>query len=213
MKIRTNLLFAIAWAIVAAPATWAQRGIELTPFIGGQTNAGLDLSTAVYNHIDVQNGLNYGISAGYLIGKYGGVEFMWNHNQADTLARSTSGGADQKVFNLTTNQYLGDFVMHFKDRESRLRPFVLFGAGVTNLAPDRSHVNSITRFAWVFGGGVKYSFSKHLGVRLQGKWSPTYINTITEGVWCNPYWFGCWSKGDSVFLKEFDATAGLTFRF
>jgi hypothetical protein len=65
------------------------------------------------------------------------------------------GPVDLKVFNLHTDQYLGDFVMHFKDRDSRLRPFVLFGAGATNLAPDRSGVNSITRFAWVFGGGVK----------------------------------------------------------
>ena len=142
------LLAAIAWTVVAAPTAWAQRGIEVTPFIGGQINGGLDLSTPLYNRLDVQNGLNYGVNAGYLIGKYGGVEFMWNHNQADTLAQSIGGGADRKVFGLKTNQFLGDYILHFNDRESRLRPFVLFGAGATNLAPDRSHVNGITRFAW-----------------------------------------------------------------
>jgi hypothetical protein len=104
-------------------------------------------------------------------------------------------------------------LLHFKDSESRVQPFVLVGAGVTNLAPDRSNVSSITRFAWVFGGGVKYNFSKHLGLRLQAKWSPTYINTTTEGVWCDPFWGGCWAKGDSVFLQEIDGTVGLTFRF
>ena len=52
---KTNHLWAaIAWTVVAAPAAWAQRGIEVTPFIGGQINGGLDLSTAVYNRIDVQ---------------------------------------------------------------------------------------------------------------------------------------------------------------
>jgi opacity protein-like surface antigen len=207
------LLAAIAWTVVVAPTAWAQRGIEVTPFIGGQINGGLNLSTPLYKRIDVQNGLNYGVSASYSIGKYTGVEFMWNHNHADTVAQPTSGGADLKLFGLTSNQYLGDFVMHFKDRDSRLRPFVLFGAGATNLAPDRSHVNSITRFAWVFGGGVKYNLSEHLGVRLQAKWSPTYINTTTEGVWCDPFWAGCWTKGDSVFLNELDGTVGLTFRF
>jgi opacity protein-like surface antigen len=211
---KTNLLWAaIAWAVIVAPTALAQKGIEVTPFIGGQINTGLDLSTARYSRLDVQNGLNYGVSVGYLIGTHAGVEFMWNRNQAGTFARSVSGGADVKVFNLNTNQYLGGFILHFKNRESRLRPFVLVGAGATNLAPDRSHVNSITRFAWVLGGGVKHNFSKHLGVRLQAKWSPTYINTITEGVWCDPFWFGCWTKGDSVFLKEVDGTAGLTFRF
>jgi opacity protein-like surface antigen len=212
--VKTNLLLAaIAWTVSTSPVAWAQRGIEVTPFIGGEINRGVDLSTALYKRVDVQNGLNYGVSVGYLIGTRTGLEFIWNHNQAGTLAQSVTGGPDRKVFNLKSNQYLGDFVVHFKDRESRLRPFVLVGAGATNLAPDRSHVHSITRFAWVFGGGVKYNFSKHLGVRLQAKWSPTYINTLTEGVWCDPFWSGCWEKGDSVFLKEFDGTAGLILRF
>ena len=211
---KLNLLCAaVVFSVVGAPTAWAQRGIEVTPFIGGQINGGLDLSTAAYNRIDMQNGLNYGVNVGYLIGTHAGVEFIWNHNQAGALAQPTSGGPGVKVFNLNSNQYLGDFIFHLKNRESRLRPFVLVGAGAAHLAPDRSQVNSITRFAWVFGGGVKYNFSQHLGVRLQAKWSPTYINTITEGVWCDPFWFGCWTKGDSVFLKEFDGTAGLTFRF
>jgi opacity protein-like surface antigen len=213
-KMKTSLLCAaIAWTVVAAPTARAQRGIEITPFVGGQINGGLDLSTTLYNGIDLQNGLNYGISAGYLIGKRTSVEFTWNHNQADALAQSNSGGADRKVFSVNTNQYLGDFLVHLKDNEDRLRPFVLLGAGATNLAPDRSHLNRITRFAWVFGGGVKYNFSKHLGLRLQAKWSPTYITTATEGIWCNPFWAGCWAKGDSIFLQQFDGTAGLTFRF
>jgi opacity protein-like surface antigen len=213
-KMKANLLLvAIVWILVAAPTVRAQKGIEITPFIGGQTNGGLDISTTLFKRIDVQNGLNYGVSAGYLIGKNAGVEFMWNHNQAGTLAQPISGGPDQKVFNLNTNQYLGDFVMHFKDRESRLRPFVLFGAGVSNLSPDRSDVRSITRFAWVFAGGAKYNFSKRLGLRLQAKWSPTYITTTTTGYWCDPFWGGCWAQGDTHFLQEFDATAGLTLRF
>ncbi len=207
------LLAVIAWTVVAAPTAWAQRGIEVTPFIGGQINGGMDLSTTLYNRLDVQNGLNYGVSAGYQIGKFTSVEFTWNHNQADAVAQSNSGGADRKVFSLNTNQYLGDFLVHFKDSESRLRPFVLLGAGATNLAPDRNHIDSITRFAWALGGGVKYNFSKHLGVRLQAKWSPMYITTATTGIWCDPFWAGCWAKGDSIFLQQFDTTAGLTFRF
>ncbi len=209
---KTNLVLAIAWTVVAVPTAWAQKGIEVTPFVGGQVNSGLNVATGPFNNIDVQNGLNFGVSAGYLMGTHAGIEFMWNHNQAGAKAQS-SGNPELKIFNLRSNQYLGDFVLHFKDRDSRLRPFVLFGAGVNNLAPDRSGVNSITRFAWVFGGGVKYNFSKRFGLRLQAKWSPTYINTTTDGIWCDPFWGGCWAKGDSVFLNEIDATAGLTFRF
>jgi len=86
---KTNLLWAaIACSVIVVPTALAQKGIEVTPFIGGQINTGLDLSTARYNRLDVQNGRNYGVSVGYLIGKYAGIEFMWGHNQADTLAHS-----------------------------------------------------------------------------------------------------------------------------
>jgi hypothetical protein len=213
MKTNLNLLLVIVLTAAAAPTAWAQKGIEVTPFVGGQFNSGLSLSTSLYHGIDVQNGLNYGVSASYSISRLASVEFMWNHNQSDALAQPLHGNVDVKLFSLTTNQYLGDFLLHFKDSESRLRPFVFGGAGVNNLAPNRSGVNSTHRFAWVFGGGLKYSLSKHLGVRLQAKWSPTYINTFTQAIWCDPFWAGCWTKGDSVYLHEIDATAGLTFRF
>jgi hypothetical protein len=45
---------------LTAPAVWAQKGIEVTPFVGGQINGGVSLSTSLYNNLDVQNGLNYG---------------------------------------------------------------------------------------------------------------------------------------------------------
>jgi opacity protein-like surface antigen len=209
---RTNLLLATAWIVMAAPVAWAQKGIEITPFVGGQINSGLDISTPMFNRIDVQDGLSYGISGAYSLREYTGVEFTWNHNKANTLGQLTSGGTAPNVLELHTNQYLGDFIVHFKSRESRFRPFLFVGAGVSNLAPGRSDAGSITRFAWTFGGGVKYNFSKHLGVRLQAKTSPTWINSGSKEFWCDPVW-GCWSIGENNFLQELDFSGGITFRF
>jgi opacity protein-like surface antigen len=210
---RVQLLLAMGWVVIVAPAVWAQKGIEITPFVGRQFNSGVDISTSVYNRIDVQNGMNYGISGVYLLREYTGVEFMWNHNNANTSAHFTAGGTAPNVFDLRTNQYLGDFVIHFTGRESHFRPFVFFGGGVSNLAPDRSNAGSITRFAWAFGGGAKYNFSEHLGVRVQAKASPTYINAGGSFYWCLPVWGGCWSNGQSNFLQEVDISGGITFRF
>ena len=210
---RTNLLLAMACVVMAAPAAWSQKGIEITPFVGGQINSGLDISTPVFSRIDVQNGLSYGISGVYLLREYTGVEFMWNHNKANTLAQFTGGGTAPKVLELHTNQYLGDFIVHFKSRESRLRPYVFVGAGVSNLAPGRSDAGSITRFAWAVGGGAKYNFSQHFGVRLQVKTSPTYVNSGAKEFWCNPVWGGCWNIGENNFLQELDFSGGITLRF
>ena len=142
-----------------------------------------------------------------------GLEFMWSYNKADTLAQPRGAGSDIKVFILDSNQYLGNFQFHFAGREKRLRPFLLAGAGANNLHAARAGVSSTTRFAFDAGGGVKYNFVKHFGVRLQAKWSPVYITTTNGGYWCDPFWGGCWFVGNNHYLNEFDVTAGLTLRF
>ena len=189
------------------------QNVELTGYVGGQVNGGLDLSTSLFRRIEVENSMNYGLSAGYLVGEHYGVEFQWNHSKADTLAQPAGGGSDIKVFALNQDQYMGNFLFHFTDREAKLRPFAFFGLGASHLSPDRSGVDSTTRFAFSLGGGAKYNISKHFALRGQAKWSPTYITTTDGGYWCDPFWGGCWVVGNDHYLHEFDITGGITFRF
>jgi opacity protein-like surface antigen len=189
------------------------QNVEITGYAGGQFNGGLDLSTSLFRRIEVENSTNYGLSAGYLVGEHYGVEFQWNHTKADTFAQPAGGGSDIKVFALNQDQYMGNFLFHFTDREAKLRPFAFFGLGASHLSPDRSGVDSTTRFAFSLGGGAKYNISKHFGVRGQAKWSPTYITTTDGGYWCDPFWGGCWVVGNDHYLHEFDISGGITFRF
>jgi Outer membrane protein beta-barrel domain len=189
------------------------QNFELGANVGGQLNGGLDLSTTIFHRIEVGNGVNYGVTAGYLLGEHYGVEFQWNKNQAATRAQPIGGGPSIKVFNLNQNQYMGNFVFHATDREARLRPFAFFGLGASSLDPDRSAVRGATRFAFSLGGGAKYNVGKHFGLRGQMKWSPTYITTTDGGYWCDPFWGGCWTVGNDHYLNEFDFTGGFTLRF
>jgi len=189
------------------------QNVELTGYVGGQLNGVLDLSTSLFRRIEVENSMNYGLSAGYLVGEHYGVEFQWNHSKADTFAQPAGGGSDIKVFALNQDQYMGNFLFHFTDREAKLRPFAFFGLGASHLSPDRSGVDSTTRFAFSLGGGAKYNISKHFALRGQAKWSPTYITTTDGGYWCDPFWGGCWVVGNDHYLHEFDITGGITFRF
>jgi hypothetical protein len=115
---RTKLVRAFVWIPIAVATASAQK-VELSAFIGGQTNGGLDLSTAVFQRIDVQNGMNYGLGAGYLLGERTGIELLWNYNEADTVAEPRVGGSNKTVFTLDTNQYLGNFLFHFSPREKK----------------------------------------------------------------------------------------------
>ena len=63
------------------------------------------------------------------------------------------------------------------------------------------------------GGRFKiYAPGKPVGLKLQFRWTPTYVKTDTDGYWCDPYW-GCYTTGDSQYSNQIELNAGLTFRF
>jgi opacity protein-like surface antigen len=199
--------------LLCAAATGFAQNFEVTGYGGGQFTGGADLSTTIFQRIEVDNSANYGVIVGYLIGEHGGVEFQWNRSTGDTRLEPRTGGPSVKIFALDQNQYMGNFVFHFKERESKLRPFAFFGLGASHLSPDRANVDSITRFAFAIGGGAKVNLHKHFGLRGQVRYAPTYLTTTTEGFWCDPFWGGCWTVGDDHYLHAFDVSAGITFRF
>jgi len=199
----TLVLFASAFA----------QNFEFTPHVGGQINGGLDLSTSLFHRFEVANGVNYGISLGYLLGEHSAVEFMWNQNKADVRAQPNGGFASIKLFNMTQNQYLANYLFHFTPREDKLRPFIMAGIGAAALDPNVHGVSGTTRFVYAIGAGAKYNVSDHFGLRGQFKWSPTYITSTNAGYWCDPFWGGCWLVGNSHYLHELDITGGITFRF
>lgn len=202
----SSLLFTSAFAF--------GQNVEITGYGGAQLNGGTNLSTPLFNRIDVANSANYGAILGYLVGEHYGVEFQWNRNQADTMANPTLGGPAIKIATMNSNQYMGNFLFHFSPREAKFRPFAFFGLGANNLSLSRPGVNSTTKFAWALGGGAKYNMGKHFGLRGQIRWVPTYLTTTSNGgYWCDPFWGGCWVLGNSHYLNEFDITGGITFRF
>jgi len=205
------------WALLIfaliAPFAMAQN-VEVTGMVGGQVNGGLDLSTSIFRRIEVGNGVNYGVIGGILVGEHLGTEFQWNHNSGDTVAEPLSGAPSSRVFNMTSNQYMGNFLFHLTAKEAKGRPFVFFGLGANNLAVDRPNVPSVTKFAWALGAGEKLNIGKHFGLRGQFRWSPTYITTTSDGgFWCDPIWGGCWVVGNSHYLHAFDFGGGISFRF
>ena len=210
MNVQTVVLSCLS--LVLLPSAFAQN-FEISGHIGRQFNGGIDLSTSLFQRIDVADSTNFGATAGYLLGDHYGVEFQWNHTRADTSAQPLGGGPEVKIFTLNQNQYMGNFVFHFTGRESRLRPFAFIGHGASDLSTNRPGVSGTTRFAFALGGGAKYNLSKHFGLRGQAKWSPTYITTTNGGYWCDPFWGGCWVVGNDHYLHEFDISGGITLRF
>src|SRR5215472_18342123 len=127
MKIKLIAMTACATLVLLGSA-FAQN-FELTPHVGGQINGGLDLTTSLFHRFEVANGVNYGVSLGYLLGEHSEVEFLWNQNKADVRAQPFGGFSSIKLFTMTQNQYLGNFLFHLTSREEKMRPFLMFGLG------------------------------------------------------------------------------------
>ena len=80
---------------------------------------------------------------------------------------------------------------------------LLIGLGATQyaevtatVAGTSRDISSTSRFSGTGAFGVKVYPGENVGVLFEGRWTPTYITTITEGWWCDPYW-GCYLVGDS----------------
>lgn len=216
MNPKTILCAALATLFLLASAAIAQEGgnFEVSGMVGGQINGGLDLSTTAFKRIEAGNALSYGATVGYLMGEHYGVEFQWTRSETDARAQPLFAGPSIKLFNLTQDHYLGNFLLHLTPREEHMRPYVSFGLGANNMSANTSGVGNTTRFTFAIGGGAKYYMSRHLGFRAQLQWVPTYLGTTNNGgYWCDPFWGGCWIVGNSHYLHSFDLGGGITLRF
>ncbi len=54
--------------------------------------------------------------------------------------------------------------------------------------------------------------SPKFGLRLEARWTPTYIKSDPEGYWCDPYW-GCYIVGDAEFSNQYELSGGIILRF
>ena len=53
---------------------------------------------------------------------------------------------------------------------------------------------------------------QQVGIRVEGRWTPTYIKQELAGWWCDPYW-GCYVTSGYQFANQIELAGGLVLRF
>lgn len=198
---------------VACLSAYAQPTFEVQPFVGTMYGGTVPVSSTTanltgINKIALDSSISYGITAGVNFGAIG-LEFLWNQQKTQATGKLIGGGSFPQKYDVNNNQYHGNFLFHFTDEDHRFRPYALVGFGATNSSGNN---DSVTKFSYGIGGGVKYYFSDRWGIRAQARYAPTYLYTNAGGLWCN-WWGYCWVVGDDHYLNQGDFTVGLTFRF
>ena len=130
---------------------------------------------------------------------------------AGYLFGGTFGGSgNQTLGDLDIDYFLGTMIWNFG--HEHWVPFFSFGAGVAHLVPHVEPVHSTadTRFTMTLGGGVKYFFDRHFGMRFEGRYYGTSLPDNNNGCSSHDGHDHCHNNG---WLSNGDLTGGLVIAF
>ena len=221
--IRKTILTTMMVALAAA-AAWAQdprveisgtAGWTFSDGVGGQTAVNVP-GVGTFDSIGPKDAFSWGARLGFNVTPNVEVGFLFNQQSTKYELGGTSNVdlADVSVYN-----YHGYFAYNFGDSDAKVRPYVLGGLGATQFGSVSVTAGGVTKdlggntqFSSTWAAGVKLFPSPKFGLRLEARWTPTYIKSDSEGWWCDPYW-GCYVVSDAQYANQFELSGGITLRF
>jgi hypothetical protein len=164
-----------------------------------------------YTTVRLDDGFAYGLSFGYRFSPALALEAMWSRQktgvQGTIPATETTPAQDVPLFDAFEDQLQANLLLSTGYSFGAVEPYFLFGLGVTSINPQ-TEAQAVTHFSWSAGFGVQAQFGRLLGVRAQGKFVPTYVNT-TDEIWEG----GLQVLGVRNQMTQWELQAGLVFRF
>jgi len=170
----------------------------------------------VYDSLGPIDGYHWGVSAGIFLTPRFMIEFLFDVQQS-TLEVGGTRTIDLGEFDI--KNYHGLLSYHWGPARAALRPYVFAGVGLTHYRevitdlPEQVDIflPSNIRLSTTWGGGVK-AYRGRFGARVEGRWTPTYIRSTTDGWYCSEFW-GCWTTGDAQIANQIEFTGGVLVRF
>jgi outer membrane protein with beta-barrel domain len=211
MSIAAFLLLLAAPCV--APSAEAAAGlVELTPYygyrFGGEFN---DIEFGGSGDLEIEDGSAYGVILSFNVNPNAQIDLQWSHQSTELDGGGGGFLSGSKIFDMDVDlwQVGGNFTGGTPN--DPVRGFVGFSLGVTDFQPQSSALEGDSQFSFTFYGGAKIHLAKHLGLRLQGQWISTYIDSDDE-VFCDPFGF-CYVATTSDYLSQFEVSAGLAIKF
>jgi hypothetical protein len=194
----------------------ADDRIEIAAEVGYTFSEGIEVSpnTLLPNvkKVSPRNSLSYGANAEYYYNWGVSFGFLWNLQDSE-LGIDLRNAPNKELADMTVSNYHFVFTYHVMNRGSKVRPFVQGGLGWTTTSVGSImgvDTDSESQFSTIWGGGVKYYHNERMGIKLTGRWTPTYVKSDDVGYWCNYY--GCWAVGDPDYINQLAITAAIFIR-
>ena len=221
------VLAAALFGASAAPVLAQTPKVEVSVIYGFTFSDGVSGNNVVagdgniYNRLDPKDGGSLGLSVGFHVTENAEIGFMYAHQTSKLVA---GGTRERELGDLGVSSYHGYFGYNFAPNDSHMVPFIYGGLGATNFssvdtttgpiaAPSATRtIPGETQFSTTWGGGVKFFPAPHIGIRVVGSFTPTYIKSDAAGWWCDPYW-GCYLVGNAQYSNQLSLSGGVTLRF
>ena len=212
--IRKTILTAMVVAAAAATAPAQDARVELSGTAGWTFSDGVNVGTLdnAPIRVDPKDAFSWGARIGFLVNENFEVGGLFNLQSTDLEA----SGIINRSIGQTIYNYHGYIAYNFGAADATVRPYFLGGLGATqygSLQGAQGNVGGETQFSTTWALGLKmFPSGGNFGIRLEGRWTPTYIKSDAAGYWCDPYW-GCYTVGDAQYANQFELSGGLTLRF
>jgi opacity protein-like surface antigen len=175
----------VAVALLAAPLSAGAQSWEVSGLAGVTPSVGLERRAPELTDLSIREGFTWGVQAARALTSAWAVEALWMQQASALEAGTRAGTAD--MFTMTIGQLHGQAVYHLGRADSRLRPFLLAGAGATFFRADE--LESETKLSFGLGGGIKYFVSRNIGIRGHFRYKPTMLDDDQAGAFCDPFGF------------------------
>jgi len=200
---------------LAAPAQAGPSGREITLYGGYNLGGSIDVREEMVTELNTLSSVSAGLGLTVYSRSTFALELAWNWRPTQLEGPSEEPGMRRKeITNLNMHEFHGNFTFFPQRRDQDLTPYFLVGLGFTVIAPEEFgdiKPDTITKFSFALGGGVRKYVSNRIGFRGQVRYHPTYISDQHGGTWCDPY-YGCYQTVDTNWLDEWDFQAGLIVR-
>ena len=209
MKARPGSVASSFVAVLAmctgASAARAESSFELTPFVATVTGGGFE-SAADGSDIDIGSSAGYGVT--FDLGAPGFDRYyQLYYSRQDTELEGRDATVDLDVQYLHVGGIL-DFP------QERFVPYIVGTLGATRSSADGPDYDDETRFSLALGGGFKFPLAEHFALRIEARGFLTFVESETvflcESVGGDA---SCLIQTSGNTLLQFEALAGLTFRF
>jgi len=213
-----------AVCLLAGPLAWAQdarveiggtAGWTFSDGVGG-ANAVVVPGVGTFTRIDPKDAFSWGLRIGFMLSENLEVGGLFNQQSTSLELGGTTTVklGDEKLYN-----YHGYVAYNFGDTRAKARPYVLGGLGATqfgsvavNVGGQQRDIGGNTKLSTTWALGVKVYPGRNVGLRLEARWTPTYIKSDAAGWWCDPYW-GCYVVANAQYANQIELSGGINFRF